>query len=127
MKVSFKIDGIADAETAVARCAMIAEAFRRIETPQAEANAEVDQPNLFDQVVEPAPAAAPAKRRSRKQPAPVPVPEQEQSDPDPEAREQLLILARARGIVWAREVLGRYRAAKFSDLMDDEVAEIIAA
>jgi transcriptional regulator with XRE-family HTH domain len=74
--------------------------------------------------------APPTKpRRSRRQSATTPVsePEQQNADPDPDPRETLVAMARERGIVWAREILGKYNAAKFADLMDDEVAEILAA
>jgi hypothetical protein len=124
MKVSFKIDSLATAETAVAQCALLAETYRR-DQPKTAAIESIESDE--------APAPVAPKRRGSKQAAPA----AEQTMPgsaidqpsavDPEARAKLTAMARERGIIWAREILGKYNAAKLSDLLDDEVAEILAA
>jgi hypothetical protein len=143
MRLSFDIDNPDDAERAATVCHHVGDALRPKvagkswigETATAPDPAPitltlVEKPAEVggNAPVPPTPVKEPSRAR-RKKPASTPasaVPDQ-QDAPAPNPRERLTAMARARGIVWAREVLGKYSAARLGDLLDDEVAEVLAA
>jgi hypothetical protein len=131
MKISFVIEDLDDARTALGQCAALVDAFQLIEDPDCftkpvEMPVDAPQPVIDEQLE--LPLDPPAKKRTgRKAKTTAPAEPAITPEEDPViSREKLRTLAVARGVTWLRPILTRFDAARLTDLTDQQVREVLA-
>jgi hypothetical protein len=127
MKLILNLESLKDVNQSIDALVLLRSLYAEEATTQAPVASEPEQLQLRL-----TPSDKPQRpRRARKaddaaKTEPVPIPEEPKAQPlSDDKLQQLLALARERGIEWARSTLSGFGVKKFSELLDDEAAAIL--